>query len=669
MRPLRLLLVACALVIASPAAPARAADTPDEITGVHLAYQSPWVNTRGQFTMLLQVDNPGLAARPGAAISIRVHQSASTRTSFDNVIAGELGRILYEPDPIPVALIPRWTDGSLAITLGLSGSQTEPSIGVSRAGVYPVEVSLTNTGTPTSSFVTWLVVVPAGEQPVDEPLMLASIWQVVANPARRDANGTPDGPEFLAQIQRGGRLDRIASLLDESGRFPASLVIGPETVESWSAAAKADDDVASGFAKVRTAARRTSTNLLPVPYVPMDGPVLEAAGRGAELPGAYVAGGQTLDAVLGASPFDSAQTAFVDPADDATVDRLRDMQAPRVAVRESALVPITHPRTPAESFALVTAGGRSQAVATAPFVEQLLEGDDPPALKAQRVIAALAEIAYELPAVRRGIVLSTPSNWNPDVEAMTALVEGISNFPLVAPVKLDELFTRISSEQIDDIDVERRLQPSTPPAAPLSSGELAAAANRLRAYEAVVGRDDPIIVKGKHALVTAASTAASRPQALADIADIDRAVADFTSAVTVDAKRVTLTARRASVPISFENNLVPPRRVQVRVHFDSPKLLFPDGRDQVITLEPGRNTVEFMVEARASGTFPMEISLSSADGQLDFGAPVRVSVRSAVFGRLAVFLTIGALAFLALWWGNHFRRTRRARRTPAPAMT
>jgi hypothetical protein len=65
----------------------------------------------------------------------------------------------------------------------------------------------------------------------------------------------------------------------------------------------------------------------------------------------------------------------------------------------------------------------------------------------------------------------------------------------------------------------------------------------------------------------------------------------------------------------------------------------------------------------------MEISLSSADGQLDFGAPVRVSVRSAVFGRLAVFLTIGALAFLALWWGNHFRRTRRARRTPAPAMT
>jgi hypothetical protein len=25
-------------------------------------------------------------------------------------------------------------------------------------------------------------------------------------------------------------------------------------------------------------------------------------------------------------------------------------------------------------------------------------------------------------------------------------------------------------------------------------------------------------------------------------------------------------------------------------------------------------------------------------------------------------LTIGALLFLALWWGNHFRRTRRARR-------
>jgi hypothetical protein len=48
---------------------------------------------------------------------------------------------------------------------------------------------------------------------------------------------------------------------------------------------------------------------------------------------------------------------------------------------------------------------------------------------------------------------------------------------------------------------------------------------------------------------------------------------------------------------------------------------------------------------------------------------VRVTVRSAVFGGIAIGITVGALIVLALWWGNHFRRTRRARRMPMPAVT
>ena len=39
---------------------------------------------------------------------------------------------------------------------------------------------------------------------------------------------------------------------------------------------------------------------------------------------------------------------------------------------------------------------------------------------------------------------------------------------------------------------------------------------------------------------------------------------------------------------------------------------------------------------------------------------------SAVF---TITLTVGALVFLAGWWANHFRRTRRARRRAVPAVT
>jgi hypothetical protein len=123
------------------------------------------------------------------------------------------------------------------------------------------------------------------------------------------------------------------------------------------------------------------------------------------------------------------------------------------------------------------------------------------------------------------------------------------------------------------------------------------------------------------------------------------------------------------VPITFENKLT--HSVRVKVHLDSPKLLFPLGPEPVIDLPPGRTTLRdpFVVEARASGTFPMTIVLTSVDDQLRFGQETRVTVRSAVFGGFALALTIGALVFLAGWWANHYRRTRRARRRAVPAVT
>jgi hypothetical protein len=61
----------------------------------------------------------------------------------------------------------------------------------------------------------------------------------------------------------------------------------------------------------------------------------------------------------------------------------------------------------------------------------------------------------------------------------------------------------------------------------------------------------------------------------------------------------------------------------------------------------------------------MTITLESADGSLTLGDPTRVTIRSAVFSGIGIALTLGALVFLAGWWGNHFWRSRRARRRAA----
>ena len=101
--------------------------------------------------------------------------------------------------------------------------------------------------------------------------------------------------------------------------------------------------------------------------------------------------------------------------------------------------------------------------------------------------------------------------------------------------------------------------------------------------------------------------------------------------------------------------------MSVRVHLESPKLIFPDGADTVLDLPDRHYTKRFAVEARASGTFAMTITLETRPTAGSSSAPAdRVTIRSAVFSGIGIALTLGALLFLAGWWGNHFWRTRRA---------
>ncbi|HEY5172489.1 MAG TPA: hypothetical protein VIK54_12255, partial [Acidimicrobiia bacterium] len=509
-------------------------------------------------------------------------------------------------------------------------------------------------------------------KPIEKKLSVAFVFQAVADPIT-----LPDGaddPAVVAELKRGGRLDKVATLLAHTSGLRVSLVLGPETAAAWKRLALHDPSIKAAFARVRAAALRSTTEVLPTPYVPIDAAALEAAGLGSYLPGEYATGALAFRSALGANPATPAQSAFIDPAPttDAAVDGLRQMLIDRVAVREQALIPVTHPFSPAQAFVLDTAGGGARAVATAPFVEDLFNGPDPSALRAERVVAALAEVAYETPSIPRAIVIAPPARWKPDLATTDTVLAAVRTLPLVGSATLDDVFGTITTEQALGTDVQRRLVPAVPPSTPVDPVEYQTVADELSAFRDVVGPADPVVVQGEASLLTALSTSISPERAHTALANIDSAVHRFTSGVTADEKRVTLTARRAAVPLSFENNLLPERDVTVRVHLESAKLLFPNGADQSVTLKPGSNTIRFTVEARASGTFPMTISVTSQDGKLAFGAPVRVTVRSAVFGGWAVGVTVAALVFLAGWWANHFRRSRRNRRraaSPSPAPT
>jgi hypothetical protein len=653
---------------------------PPPPVGLSLVSQSTWINLHDTFTMRLHIERPALAANPNAAILVQIHQSVDSRSGFDEAIANEnLGGTLYTPDQIRLSTLRRSRSNDVVISFGLPRSGVRPTIGISRSGVYPVEVQLVNTGTPTSSFVTWLVVVNTDlDRAIDKPLNDAFVLAAVADPMVLP-NGADD-PRVVKEMSAGGRLDRVAAVLSTTPGFRYSLVLGPETAQAWRRLGATSTRPAVGFGRVRASARRPTTEVLPTTYVPIDQSSVIAAGLGQYLRGQYAAATAALRSTLGQNTSSApAQSAFVDPAptSDAVVNQLRQMLIDRVGVREQALIPVTHPFSPAQGFVLETTGGESRGVATAPFIEDLFAGPDPSALRAQRVIAALAEVAYETPSVARGILVAPAENWSPDVRMMQIVVGALRTLPLVQPATLDDLFGSVSTEQSFGSNVQRRLTPATPEPPPVDPAEYEATADELAAYREVAGPADPIVVNGRLALLTSLSTNISPERAHAALAKVNDEIHAYTSSVTADEKRITLTSRRADVPLTFENNLRPARPVKVRVHLDSAKLTFPNGADQEVTLKPGSNTIRFSVEARASGTFPMTITVTSPNGRLAFGEPVQVSVRSAVFGGWAGWLTIAALVFLAAWWANHFRRTRRSRRnapgspapTPAPSPT
>jgi hypothetical protein len=645
------LVVTGVLVIPTPQ-PVRAGDGDPEIA---LLEQSPaWVAPGGD--ALLRLDVPAALIPPGEQVTLRlrIHRAVTTTTAFARTVEGDrLGNRIDSTYEQPLDAFLRDAQGAVYVAFGLAGSTRDPAFNVRAPGVYPLEIALRSDET-LSSLVTWVVVADPAAPPANAT-RLASVWNVTSPPVR-DPTGAAD-PELAADFEPGGRLDDIAGLLDDPNLTPITLAIGPETIESWAALAQTDGRLASGLARVQQAAASPTTQLLPAPYVPIDLTSLEAAGLGTALPNQLRTGAAVLEQVTGVAP--SSRTAFLAPVDAPVLAHARDLLIDRVGIRASALANVDADDT-LQPFTLAAGDGTARAVATNPEYEELLTSHTSPALRALRVLAALAVLTFEREDAPSGVVLAAPDHWAPDPATQRALLRGLTGHPYVVPVTLDTLFADVPEATDDGAPVLRPLAPHEPEAFPVGAAAYAGARRELNGVRSSLGPDDPSVLLGEHALDLALSSDNSPRQAADDLAVVAGATDALRQGVNTAARRVTLTARRANVPVSFVNTTGRP--VRVRVQLASEKLLFPEGSEQVVEMPDGTSTEQFAVEARAYGTFTMTVSLASADGSVRIGPPTRISVRSAGFSGSGAALTAGALLVLALWWGNHFRRTRRARR-------
>ena len=123
---------------------------------------------------------------------------------------------------------------------------------------------------------------------------------------------------------------------------------------------------------------------------------------------------------------------------------------------------------------------------------------------------------------------------------------------------------------------------------------------------------------------------------------------------------VTFTSQRGSVPVTVTNDTGYP--VRVLVTLQSSKLEFPDGRSRVVVVDPPGDTVVFVALARSTGTFPVQVDVTTADGRIRFEGS-ELTVRSTAANLAGLVLTTGAALFLAGWYVRHRRRRHKERVT------
>jgi hypothetical protein len=128
--------------------------------------------------------------------------------------------------------------------------------------------------------------------------------------------------------------------------------------------------------------------------------------------------------------------------------------------------------------------------------------------------------------------------------------------------------------------------------------------------------------------------------------------------ISASSGSVTFTSQGGSVPVTVTNSAA--YSIRVKVQLSSSKLRFPDGQVRTVEVDPPGDTIIFAALARSTGSFPVQVTVTSPDGGIRFHTG-ELTVRSTAANVPALVLTGGAALFLLAWYARHLARRRRER--------
>jgi hypothetical protein len=659
------LTVSIAVAVAGPA-------TAQAAPSFTLAGQSPWIAPGAGFVMRFAATG----VPPGARVALTAHDALQSRTGFDQSVAG--GTLPPTRDRQTFAFDQLPTDPATGQRL-----LTYQTTALGDNGVFPLEVDLRSASDDSlAHFVTHVVVAPVGADgtlTVGTPLNVAWVWPLQAEPAyvARSQYGSIN-PTTFADITPSGRLGLQATELATDTDVPLTLAPSPETLEAWDTFSKSFPELAPGSTAIRDAATSGRHQVLAGPYVPVDLPSLvrsdlqDVVTTSVAGTGELTRGVATLEQVLGVHVDPS--TALPGPLDTDSLAILQGASVRQLVVDGKALTPVNEKYTPAHPYKLQTSAADDASavtvVATDDGLEQFLSGDQPPALRAAHLLAGLALVAGEQPSVPRGVALANPATWDANPTFVAAVLAGLRGNPLLRATTVQGLLDSVPVATVGGdpgaAPVYRQLASYSPPLAPVTARQYEAGVHDRNAIAELPGSTELVAAADRSLASSVAATwanPAGRATASGLLRSIGTSVHDYLAQVEVQPpSTITITSSKAEIPISFRNDSNDD--ITVHLKLESNKLLFPDGAEQDILLPRQHNTtVRVAVETRGSGTAPVTMTVTTPGGLQIGDGPTTIKVRSSFVSGVGVFLTVGAVVFLAIWWGwdIHRRRKKRSR--------
>lgn len=629
----------------------RAADA--KVNRVTLASQTSWVGPGEELVLRLGVATVKPAQK--VELAVAVYRRVMSRTEFTQTLSGRLRGVPLTVTP-PTLLAELATDAAGAVLVRLPVQDpTQPPdrarLRLAEEGVYPVRVELRNAGggPPVATLVTHLVYATPPQEG-GYPLKVALVLPIHAPPALQ-----PDGKRKLSPQAAAG-LAELASAVQAYPLVPLNFLPTPETLDALeTSATDIDRETVAKLAK-GTAGRQ----IIGGTYVPVDLRDLVDRRLDTERAAQLDQGNQAIERTLGARA-DTRTWVAAEPLDEQAVVRLRQQQLDRFVIPEAALDPVDVPVTLAQPFELdVRALRRPQVLAADSGLASHFAKTDDPVLAAHRLLADLAVIYGDSPSRSRVVVAMAPRSWAPSESFLDAVLAGISTSAIIAGATLDTGFADVQPATTGpNTPLVRRLVPSVN-ATSLSVGAIGRTRNRLTGFSSIVEASNPLDDAIERLLLVAQATELRTAQRVAYLAGVNATIDRQISLIQLPPSRsITLTARTGAIPITILSKAAYPVHLQLEV--DSEKLEFPKGAGRAIILARRNTTERFSVRARTSGTFPMQLRLTSPDGSTVIGSS-RFTVRSTAASGVGVLLSAGAGAFLLVWWARHHARGRRNRR-------